>query len=428
MLRVSTIQREELKSLGLEQVEKEVELPLVSVLVEIERNGLKLDTDALAKAASGFEAEIAQLESDIYELAGKQFTIGSPKQLGPILFDELGLPAGRKGKTGYSTDARVLAGIRDKHPIVEKIERWRELTKLKSTYVDSLPKDVSPKDGRIHTTLDQTRAATGRLSSTNPNLQNIPVRTPLGATIRECFVAEPGMILTSADYSQVELRVLAQVADDEVLKDIFRRGEDVHTETAAAIFGIDPADVDHATRDRAKAVNFGIIYGLSAFGLSDRLKIPRDEAVGVHQALPRSLHRRQAVHGRHRRAGQAGRLRHDADRPPPRDPGDQLVAGPDAQSRRAPRDQHCRPGHRRRHHQAGDDRRAQGARPRAASTTKLVLQIHDELLFEGPTDEADQIAELAERVMADAYPLDPPLGVSVGSGPQLARGQVGVGQ
>jgi DNA polymerase-1 len=278
MVRIAEKQRKQIDELGLEKVEKEVELPLVSVLVEIERNGLKLDTDALAKAAEGFEGEIAQLEADIYELAGRQFTIGSPKQLGPILFDELGLPAGRKGKTGYSTDARVLAGLRDKHPIVEKIERWRELTKLKSTYVDSLPKDVSPKDGRIHTTLDQTRAATGRLSSTNPNLQNIPVRTPLGATIRECFVAEKGMILTSADYSQVELRVLAQVADDEVLKEIFRKGEDVHTETAAAIFDIDPADVDHATRDRAKAVNFGIIYGLSAFGLSDRLKIPRDEA------------------------------------------------------------------------------------------------------------------------------------------------------
>ena len=259
-------------------MQNEIELPLVAVLVEIERNGLKLDVDALAKAASGFEAEIEQLETDIYDLAGEKFTIGSPKQLGPILFDKLGLPRGRKGKTGWSTDARVLGSIRDAHPIVEKIERWRELTKLKSTYVDSLPKDVSPVDGRIHTTLDQTRAATGRLSSTNPNLQNIPVRTPLGATIRECFVAEKGNLLTSADYSQVELRVLAQVADDKTLKDIFRRGEDVHTETAAAIFGIDPADVDHATRDRAKAVNFGIIYGLSAFGLSDRLKIPRDEA------------------------------------------------------------------------------------------------------------------------------------------------------
>jgi DNA polymerase-1 len=416
LVRIAALQRKELEALGLTKVEKEVELPLVSVLVEIERNGLKLDVDALAKAASGFEAEIAQLESDIYELAGKQFTIGSPKQLGPILFDDLGLPAGRKGKTGYSTDARVLASLRDKHPIVEKIERWRELTKLKSTYVDSLPKDVSPKDGRIHTTLDQTRAATGRLSSTNPNLQNIPVRTPLGATIRECFVAEPGMILTSADYSQVELRVLAQVADDEVLKDIFRRGEDVHTETAAAIFGIDPKDVDHATRDRAKAVNFGIIYGLSAFGLSDRLKIPRDEA---SEFIKRYLGRFEGVKkfmddtvaqakvdgyvttliGRRRAIPEINSTQVQT-----RNLGERLAINTVVQGTAADIIKQA----------MIDVHKALGE---SGLKTKLVLQIHDELLFEGPEAEADQIAELAERVMADAYPLDPPLGVSVGSGP-----------
>jgi DNA polymerase-1 len=416
MARIAALQRKELKELGLEKVEKEVELPLVSVLVEIERNGLKLDTDALAKAAEGFVEEIAGLEKDIYELAGRQFTIGSPKQLGPILFDELGLPAGRKGKTGYSTDARVLASIRDKHPIVEKIERWRELTKLKSTYVDSLPKDVSPKDGRIHTTLDQTRAATGRLSSTNPNLQNIPVRTPLGATIRECFVAEPGKVLTSADYSQVELRVLAQVADDEVLKDIFRRGEDVHTETAAAIFGIDPADVDHATRDRAKAVNFGIIYGLSAFGLSDRLKIPRDEAA---EFIKRYLGRFEGVKkfmddtvaqakidgyvttliGRRRAIPEI-----NSSQVQTRNLGERLAINTVVQGTAADIIKQA----------MIDVHKALGE---SGLETKLVLQIHDELLFEGPKAEADQIAELAERVMADAYPLDPPLGVSVGSGP-----------
>ncbi len=416
MVRITALQRNELESLGLTKVEKEVELPLVSVLVEIERNGLKLDVDALAKAASGFEAEIAQLESQIYELAGKQFTIGSPKQLGPILFDELGLPAGRKGKTGYSTDARVLAGIRDKHPIVEKIERWRELTKLKSTYVDSLPKDVSPKDGRIHTTLDQTRAATGRLSSTNPNLQNIPVRTALGATIRECFVAEEGMILTSADYSQVELRVLAQVADDEVLKDIFRRGEDVHTETAAAIFGIDPADVDHTTRDRAKAVNFGIIYGLSAFGLSDRLKIPRDEAsefikrylgrfTGVKQFMDDTVAQAKkdgyvtTLIGRRRAIPEI-----NSSQVQTRNLGERLAINTVVQGTAADIIK-----------QAMID--VSRALAESGLSTKLVLQIHDELLFEGPTEEAGAVAELAERVMADAYPLDPPLGVSVGSGP-----------
>lgn len=416
MARIASLQRKQLADLGLERVEKEVELPLVSVLVEVERNGLKLDVDKLAKAAEGFVDEIAQLEKDIYELAGREFTIGSPKQLGPILFEELGLPAGRKGKTGYSTDARVLAGIRDQHPIVEKIERWRELTKLKSTYVDSLPKDVSPKDGRIHTTLDQTRAATGRLSSTNPNLQNIPVRTPLGATIRECFVAEKGNVLTSADYSQVELRVLAQVADDQVLKEIFRKGEDVHSETAAAIFGIDPADVDHATRDRAKAVNFGIIYGLSAFGLSDRLKIPRDEAA---EFIKRYLGRFEGVKkfmddtvAQAKKDGYVttliGRRRAipeiNSSQVQTRNLGERLAINTVVQGTAADIIK-----------QAMIDVHA--ALIEAKVETKLVMQIHDELLFEGPEAEAEQIRELAVRVMAGAYPLDPPLGVSVGSGP-----------
>lgn len=413
---IAALQREKLKELKLEKVEQTVELPLVAVLVEIERNGLKLDVEALAEASAGFVDEIAQLEKEIYELAGREFTIGSPKQLGPILFEELGLPAGRKGKTGYSTDARVLAGIRDKHPIVEKIERWRELTKLKSTYVDSLPKEVSERDGRVHTTLDQTRAATGRLSSTNPNLQNIPVRTPLGATIRECFVAEPGNLLTSADYSQVELRVLAQVADDSALQEIFRKGEDVHTQTAASIFGIDPEDVDHATRDRAKAVNFGIIYGLSAFGLSDRLKIPRDEAAefierylgrfeGVKRFMEETVEQAKrdgyvtTLIGRRRAIPEL-----KSSQVQTRNLGERLAINTVVQGtaadiiKQAMIDVHA----------------ALGA---SELSTKLVLQIHDELLFEGPESEVEEIQQLAAKVMVEAYALDPPLEVSVGSGP-----------
>lgn len=413
---VAAVQQPQIEQLGLSDLYEGVELPLVAVLVEIERNGLKLDTDALAGAASGFEAEIDQLESDIYDLAGEKFTIGSPKQLAPILFEKLGLKHGRKGKTGFSTDARVLASLRDEHPIVEKIERWRELTKLKSTYVDALPKMVSPADGRIHTTLDQTRAATGRLSSTNPNLQNIPVRTPLGATIRKCFVAEPGNVLTSADYSQVELRVLAQVAGDETLREIFRRGEDVHTETAAAIFGIDPKDVDHATRDRAKAVNFGIIYGLSAFGLSDRLKIPQKEAA---EFIKRYLERFSAVQkfmdetvenakrdgyvttliGRRRAIPELASSQAQT-----RALGERLAVNTVVQGTAADIIKIAMI-------------KCSDALREAKVQTKLVMQIHDELLFEGPEAEAEQIRELAARVMADAFPLDPPLGVSVGSGP-----------
>ena len=413
---IAAIQRPEIEQLDLKELLDQIELPLVAVLIEIERNGMKLDADALAEASKNFASDIARLEAEIYEIAGEQFTIGSPKQLGPILFDKLGLTRGRKGKTGYSTDARVLAALRDESPIVERIERWRELTKLKSTYVDSLPKMISPKDGRIHTTLDQTRAATGRLSSVNPNMQNIPVRTPLGGTIRECFVAEPGCLLTSADYSQVELRVLAQVAGDETLREIFRRGEDVHTETAAAIFGIDPDKVDHATRDRAKAVNFGIIYGLGAFGLSDRLKIPRNEAAdfiarylerfsGVKKFMDETIEQAKrdgyvtTLLGRRRAIPELASSQAQT-----RALGERLAVNSVVQG------------------SAADIIKiamikASAALREAGVETKLVMQIHDELLFEGPVGEATRIAELAERTMAEAYPLDPPLGVSVGSGP-----------
>lgn len=413
---IAAVQRPQLDELELAELYETVELPLVSVLIEIERNGMKLDAEALAEASKDFESDIAKLEAEIFEIAGEQFTIGSPKQLGPILFDKLGITRGRKGKTGYSTDARVLASLRDESPIIEKIERWREITKLKSTYVDALPKAISPKDGRIHTTLDQTRAATGRLSSVNPNLQNIPVRTPLGGTIRECFVAEAGCILTSADYSQVELRVLAQVADDKTLREIFQRGEDVHTETAAAIFGIDPEDVDSTTRDRAKAVNFGIIYGLGAFGLSDRLKIPRQEASdfiakylerfdGVKRFMDETkeqakrdgyvttlLGRRRAIPELASNQAQVRAL------------GERLAVNSVVQGTAADIIKIAMI-------------KASTALREAEVKTKLVMQIHDELLFEGPVAEADEIAALAEKVMVEAYPLDPPLAVSVGSGP-----------
>lgn len=413
---IAEIQRPQIKDLGLSDLYENVELPLVAVLVEIERNGMKLDADALAEASKNFKSEIDQLEIDIYEIAGEKFTIGSPKQLGPILFEKLGLTKGRKGKTGYSTDARVLASLRDESPIVEKIERWRELTKLKSTYVDALPRTISPKDGRIHTTLDQTRAATGRLSSVNPNMQNIPVRTPLGGTIRACFVADEGCLLTSADYSQVELRVLAQVAEDEVLREIFRNGEDVHTQTAAAIFGIAPEDVDHATRDRAKAVNFGIIYGLGAFGLSDRLKIPRDEAAtfikkyldrfeGVQRFMTDTVEQAKkdgyvkTLLGRRRAMPELASSQAQT-----RALGERLAVNTVVQGTAADIIKIAMI-------------RASAALKEAGVETKLVMQIHDELLFEGPESEADQIAELAVKTMAGAYPLDPPLGVSVGNGP-----------
>ncbi|HEX5983929.1 MAG TPA: DNA polymerase I, partial [Solirubrobacterales bacterium] len=286
------VQAPRIEELGLERLLHEVELPLVEVLAAMEREGLKLDAKRLAEVGAGFGERIEKLESEIFELAEEEFTIGSPQQVGRILFEKLGLTKKRRGKTGFSTDARVLAQIRDEHPIVEKIEHWRELTKLKNTYLDSLPELIDPETGRVHTTFNQTATTTGRLSSTNPNLQNIPIRTEIGRPVRECFVAEEGARLLSADYSQVELRVLAHVADEAVLKEVFRKGEDVHAATAAEVFEIERDEVDVGQRSKAKMVNFGIVYGLTGFGLADRLNIPRKEG---EEFVSRYLERFPAV-------------------------------------------------------------------------------------------------------------------------------------
>ena len=247
------------------------------LLRKMELAGLKLDTERLREISTRVKAEADTLEREIYELAGEEFTLGSPRQLEEILFGKLGLSRKRRGKTGYSTDARVLQAIRTEHAIIPRIERWRELTKLAQTYLDALPEYIG-SDGRLHTTFNQTAATTGRLCSNNPNLQNIPIRTELGREIRACFVAEPGHLLVSADYSQVELRLLAHIAGEDVLRDIFRRGEDVHTATACRVFGVTPDAIDPGMRSKAKMINYGIVYGLSAYGMADRLDIPQSEA------------------------------------------------------------------------------------------------------------------------------------------------------
>ena len=298
-------------------------------------------------------------------MAGEEFMIGSPQQLAEVLFVKLGLSRKRRGKTGFSTDARVLQAIRDEHPIIPKIERFRELTKLVQTYLDALPAWIG-NDGRLHTTFLQTNAATGRLASINPNLQNIPIRTETGRVIRRCFVAEPGNVLTSIDYEQVELRVLAHIADEQVLRDIFLRGEDVHTETASKVFELPPEQLDVGMRSKAKMVNYGIVYGLSAYGLADRLMIPQEEA---QEFIDRYLERFPAVapvHEGRRRAGRAARLRVDPVRPPPPDPRDPRPQLADAQARRAAGRQLRHPGHGRRHHQGRDGARPPRARRRAA--------------------------------------------------------------
>ena len=266
-----------LKELGMWELFEKMELPLCQVLAEMEREGFLIDRSALAAYGEVLAKGIDTLQSSIYELAGETFNINSTQQLGKLLFDKLGLPPVKKTKTGYSTNAEVLEKLRGKHPIIEQILEYRQLTKLKSTYVDGLSKVIAP-DGRIHTSFQNTVTATGRLSSTEPNLQNIPVRTELGAKLREMFAAPAGKVLVDADYSQIELRLLAHMAKDEAMISAFNSGDDIHTITASQVFGVEPGEVTTLMRRSAKAVNFGIVYGISSFSLSQDIHVSVAEA------------------------------------------------------------------------------------------------------------------------------------------------------
>ena len=408
-------QRERLEEFGVERVLHEVEMPLIEVLAAMECIGLKLDVERLSSIGAGMEGQIEKLKTEIFELAGREFTIGSPQQLGEVLFVELGLTKKRRGKTGFSTDARVLSQIRDEHPIVERIERWRELTKLKNTYLDSLPLLVDPETGRIHTTFNQVTAATGRLSSTNPNLQNIPIRSDVGRPVRSCFVAEPGKQLLSCDYNQVELRVLAHLADEQVLREIFASGEDVHAATAAGIIGADPEAITPSERSKAKMVNYGIAYGLSPFGLADRLQIEREEAaLYIDRYFERFPAVKDFIDATIAQATDEGHVKTLMGRrrniPELRSSnrqrrmlGERLAVNTVIQGTAADIIKLAMV-------------RTTRAMAAAELETKLVLQIHDELLFEGPEAEMAAAGEIAEREMAAAFALDPPLAVDVGVG------------
>jgi DNA polymerase-1 len=407
-------QREEIRGRGLDDLLQEVELPLVRLLRKMELAGLKLDTARLKDISARVKAEADQLEREIFELTGEQFTLGSPKQLEEILFGKLGLSRKRRGKTGYSTDARVLQAIRDEHAVIPKIERWRELTKLAQTYLDALPLLIAP-DGRLHTTFNQTAATTGRLSSNNPNLQNIPIRTELGREIRACFVAEPGNLLVSADYSQVELRLLAHIAGEDVLKEIFRRGEDVHTATACRVFGVTPDQIDPGMRSKAKMINYGIVYGLSAYGMADRLDIPQAEADEFIQrymagfpAVGRFIEETIAqgtehgyvstLFGRRRQVPELRARRWDLRKQGERFAVNMVIQGTAADIMKVA--------------MVHTDQ----ALTDAGLSTRLILQIHDELLFEGPSDEAQRVKEIACEQMGGAFEMDPPLAVEAGIG------------
>jgi DNA polymerase I len=412
---LAAAQRPQIAERGLQQLLHEVELPLVRVLREMERMGLKLDKERLAAIRARVAEEVRSLERDIWDQCGTEFMIGSPQQLAEVLFVKLELSRKRRGKTGYSTDARVLQAIRHEHPVIERIERWRELTKLESTYLAALP-ELTDERGRIHTTFGQVTAATGRLSSTNPNLQNIPIRTSLGREIRACFVAEPDNLLLAIDYSQVELRILAHIAGEEVLKDIFRRGEDVHTATAAAILGVPQERLDAGSRSKAKMVNYGIVYGLSAFGLSDRLGISREEAQefidrylegfpAVRAFIATTIERATedgyvtTLMGRRRQIPELRARNRQV-----RQLGERLAVNTVIQGTAADVIKVAMV-------------RAEHALEQSGLATRLILQIHDELLFEGPAGELERARELVVPEMVGALELDPPLVVDAGVGP-----------
>ncbi|MBN2848679.1 MAG: DNA polymerase I [Coriobacteriia bacterium] len=396
-----------------------IEMPLVPVLVRMERVGVGIDRDVLAALSAETHAQIEALIGEIHELAGCEFTIDSPKQLGEVLFDKLGLPAGKRTKTGFSTDASVLADLAALHPIAGKIVAYRELTKLTSTYIDALPRLVG-EDGRLHTTFNQTVAATGRLSSSSPNLQNIPVRTELGRRIRAAFVpARAGDLIVGADYSQIELRILAHLSEDAGLIEAFTSGADFHAATAARVFGVEPDAVDPEMRRKAKAVNFGIVYGISSHGLSESLGVGYAEAQATidryFAAYPRVRAYLDETVAEAHKTGYAETL-YGRRRPIPelkssnwnlRSFGERTAMNHPMQGTAADLMKLA---------MIEVDRRLRAEH----LASRMVLQVHDELVFEAPADELEALTVLVREAMSGVAELRVPLEVSVGSGTDWA--------
>ncbi|MCY3646055.1 MAG: DNA polymerase I [Chloroflexi bacterium] len=396
---------------------EKMELPLMPVLAEMETVGVGIDIGVLREISDGLIGEIEAAEAEVYEHVGHEFNIGSPQQLSDILFRELGLPPTRRTKQGYSTDQRALEGLRESHPIIDKIFEYRQLTKLKSTYLDALPGTVSPNDGRIHTDFQQTVAATGRLSSTNPNLQNIPVRTEMGRDIRRAFVPEgyDDPVYVAADYSQIELRVLAHITEDTGLIDAFLADADIHQATAASVYGVEADEVTRQMRDTAKMVNFGIAYGMGSFGLSDRTGMTREEAEAFidsyYANFPGIKAWQEHVLGTTKQQGYAetlfGRRRY---LPAIHSTNFQVRSAAEREAINMPIQG-----------TAADIikvamiRIADAARERELRS-RMILQVHDELIFEGPEDEAEEVGSLLAEVMPASMELKVPLKVDLKRG------------
>jgi DNA polymerase-1 len=383
-------------------------------------NGVKVDTDLLRTISDDLGKQLKKTEEQIHHLAGQKFNPSSPKQLADVLFDKLGLRVVRKTKTGRSTDSDVLEELAVDHPLPGLILDYRSLAKLRGTYTDALPKLINPKTGRIHTSFNQTVTSTGRLSSSDPNLQNIPVRTEAGRGIREAFVPEKGMLLVSADYNQIELRILAHLSRDETMLDSFRKKQDVHTRTAAEVFGVSQKDVTYEMRRRAKVVNFGIAYGMSAYGLSKQLRIPQREAQAIIDAyFARSARVRKYMDGNiecARRLGYVETLR-----------GRRLFL-PEINSKN-------------RQVRLFAERAAINAPMQGTaadiikqamieihnwlhakkSKTRMILQVHDELLFEVPENDVPQIEKMVQDKMQSVVEIEAPLTVDVSHGKNWAE-------
>jgi len=399
-----------------------LERPLVPVLVEMEMHGIKVDRDVLSRMSNGFAQKMASLEFEIHELAGRSFNLGSPKQLGEILFDEMGMPGGKKGKTGaYATGVDVLEDLATEHTLPGRVLDWRQLSKLKSTYTDALQDHIHPETGRVHTSYSIAGAITGRLASTDPNLQNIPIRSEDGRKIREAFVADTGKSLVALDYSQIELRILAHIADIASLKQAFADGIDIHSLTASQMFDVPLGEMTPEIRRKAKAINFGVIYGISGFGLARNLRIPRAEAQAfidtyfqrfpgirtymddtvmfakengyVKTLFGRKIHTPEiGAKGPH-----AGFAKRAAINAPIQGTAADVI------------------------------RRAMVRMPEAISgiPAKMLLQVHDELLFEVENAAVDQLKMVAKEVMEKAslptIKLDVPLIVDAGVGKNWAE-------
>ncbi len=420
VLRLFRKLRPEVEAAKLAEIYESIDLPLVRVLAGMEETGVLIDHKQLGVMSQRMEEEIARLSAEIYELAGKTFNINSPQQLGKVLFEDLNLPAPVKTGKGkvISTAADVLENLAEEFPIARKALEFRQVAKLKGTYVDALPALIDPRTGRVHTTFNQTGAATGRLSSFDPNLQNIPIRTAVGREIRAAFAARPGWKLVVADYSQIELRLLAHMSRDPVLMDAFRHGEDIHTRTAAEVFGVPPLMITPEQRRNAKAVNFGIVYGQTPFGLAQALGIERKEAelyirayferyAGVRRFIDATI-------AQVRREGCAttlfGRRRPIPDmnsrNPNARNFAERTAVNTPLQGTAADLIKVA---------MIRIDEKLRAEKLRGMQT-KMLLQVHDELVFEAPPDEVDRVRALAKTEMEGVRKLDVPLLVDVGVG------------